>query len=209
MDTLSIITVLIIDTGVLSFPGATVHYTDSHVQLFHGTQVAMLATGVVQNKKLCDNVQFYTCNWYPYDLWTCLDYANRNHFDFVNLSIEGNEKDIPEAAYLKGITDYGTIVTVSAGNQKVADLSSDKHYPPSLLYEGYINYRVVTDNNYAFANKGPGLIQDKAAWVLPNGKGSFFTQYGTSYAAPNYLNKLLVAYCAELKGKDNQCRRMN
>ena len=209
MEILPIIAVLIIDTGVMSTPGVPIVYPDKEVGLFHGTQVSMVAAGVPQKSKLCDNVKFFSCNWYPDNLHTCLDYANRYNFDFVNLSIEGDQKDIIEEAYLRSITAYGTIVTVAAGNQRVQDLSFNRHYPASYVYENFFNYRVVTDSRRDYANKGPGLIEDEANWILMNQTGKLEATRGTSFAAPSYLHKLLLNLCSEYSRKDIMCRKTN
>lgn len=192
-----LILVLIIDTGIL--PGNIyVRNPSNDISNIHGTQVAHVLT----DGELCPQVKVDSCDFQKESVVRCLQRAKG--YSFINISLAGRYSWFLEKFYIQYLAESGTVFTVAAGNDKSKDLSTDKVYPASYLYEGVnTNFHVVTDRNYPDGNRGAGLKEESAFRYVPDGRGGMMWNKGTSYSAPSYLRKMLLKLCAEYNNKGN------
>lgn len=201
MGLATIITVLIIDTGIMPIAGLDKIVANPTVEAsnIHGSQVTYIASGKAHRNLVCPQVVFYSCDFLENSVEYCLYYALAHGFDYINMSLSGDVYSPMEYALIKTLTDKGTIVTVAAGNEGV-DLEQTPRYPASYLYRGLINFHVVGDKNYFRSNRGSQLKQGKASYKnLPTGKYSYGSNVGTSFSAPDFLRKLLYQKCKEVQ----------
>lgn len=195
------IKVLLIDTGVIAMLGlgGLVSPTTDSPSFIHGTQVAY----IIKGKGLCDEVKITSCDYLKEGLMTCLSYASQ--YDFVNMSIQGDQEFYPEKNLIMLASNSGTIFTVASGNKGYRDIRNQKSYPASYKYEGVTtNFFVVGDVNFKKANNGPGVLSEPATRRVPDGVGQLYWGKGTSYSAPGLLNKMLTALCKERNNLDKE-----
>lgn len=204
---LELITVFIIDTGVLGGGDLSPWYLDnpSEVSLEHGTQVARVAMGVADGEPVCPEVRLYACdigkdaNKYLH----CLSIAFLGQFNFVNISLTGPVYDGMEDLFLSQIV-RSSIVTIAAGNEGY-NLDDTNIYPASLA-KNLTNTQVVSDYKRPF-NRGSFVHHEDGS--APNLRGGL--SYGSSFSAPRRLRKLLQDKCynKEIRPNEVMCRSVS
>lgn len=200
------IKVLIIDTGLSSNNKQILRYVSNYdnATMDHGPAVAGLVLSDETNDWVCNRVKVDVCNYHPDSnntmekYYSCLMWAINNNYDYVNLSLEGDNYSDQEEILLEKIT-HKSVVIVAAGNHS-KEIS--KVYPAAYLYKGWGNYKVITNSPNPSSNYGKGTINlssdNVKVFTMSN---SFVKMSGTSMSAARYTHRLLKDKCNETLGK--------
>jgi hypothetical protein len=149
------IKVMVIDTGI-GFHGLLDQYvTYEHNTLDttgHGTHVAgIIAWGNHHlDDQLCNKVQITACKVYlgpvylPDAFIGCLVKAEKEDFNYVNISLDGGEFNLKEYELFKKLEKKNVIVTVAAGNHTL-NLDKTFTFPASYGLPLISTYRIPID----------------------------------------------------------------
>lgn len=201
------IRVMVLDTGIDSTHKYLQPYLDKEdVQQYpqnyidkrgHGTHVAgIIASTRVKNLKII-SCKFYDVNDGSFkDLYGCLERAILEDFDFVNFSGGGNTFDPKEYELIKTLTENGTIMVVSAGNDN-HNLGSPcwGYFPACYLLPNLYPVGSLGRNGQRYPSSNYG--NNDIVWItgedimstLPNNRYGRMT--GTSMAAALYTHVLV------------------
>jgi hypothetical protein len=207
------IKVMVIDTGFVPTP-----YTKHKVVAFsnkddfrgvgHGTAVThtLLYGDIIEGKatsEVCDKVEVEICGYTHLltadAVMPCLTRAKEKGFDYVNLSTGGvlvyskDERDL-----FKKVAESGIKIVMSSGNNSL-DLDKVCTYPqcyandhPNIIVVGSSDGTLTTGS---FVKKGE-------AWSYSTtNTGKVVRFVGTSFAAPKYINQMLLQRCPKKKGE--------
>lgn len=173
----------------------------------HGSHVAALTLYGLDNSKLCNRVELYSCRVNPYSVKYCLEQAENLGVKYVNISLAGRVPVYSEAKALKAAVNSGMIITVAAGNSNHR-LDVYPEYPAAyalnFLDVEYnfnntgINIIVVgsldrSGNKAKSSNYADGIIYERGDEVTSPVNGD--TISGTSFASPVHMHKLLQQEC--------------
>lgn len=204
--------VMVVDTGfvptehtkhkVVSFAS-----TDSFKGVGHGTAVThtLLYGDIINGKptsKVCDSVEVeicgYTTYYAPDVLISCLDRAVEKKFNYVNMSIGGDPftTKAERKAFINA-ANKGIVIVIASGNGKL-DLDKSCIYPQCLAKE-HKNIIAVGSDTGEYTT-GSFVKKEKAWAYAPTSKGEVVLFYGTSFAAPKYINRLLRDKCLNNRG---------
>lgn len=209
------IVVFEIDTGVQKgahkqiddhLPGITnqIDYKDDNN---HGTHVA----GIIL-KNVCKEVELQSCSYYfnkkPFDIFTieCLKAALTIKPDVINISWGGPNPIAEEFELLTKLSNNGTKIVVSAGNNNLNLLLGD-YYPAKYNIKNLTPVGSLNKNGFKSSFSNYGLLNEvyesgeDIKSTLPNGK--YGTMSGTSQATAAHVNKLLLEICKKLENKNN------
>jgi subtilisin family serine protease len=201
------IKVLMIDTGVdtthVLLKGKVSQINS--VQDDHGTAVAgLILYGGLSNRgkplgSVCPKVKLTSCNFQAQGLLHCLRQAPS--YDYVNMSLSGRYYILEEKKLMKSAIKRGTTFVVAAGNNSIRNISKDKVYPASYMYdpEMGIGMHVVGSYMNPQSNWGAGVLDENYNAYSTAHTSSFKYFAGTSVAAPLYLHTLLTQKCKENK----------
>lgn len=166
----------------------------------HGTHIA----GIVLNGT-CDQVELVSCKYYSGhtaikdNYYKCLDFAIRENFDVINMSLGGDGNNLREYASLFKIVSKGTIVVTAAGNEN-KDLSKNcDYFPACYKLDGLVRVGNLGINNKRHESSNYGLSDmrwepgEKVLSTIP--ANAYDTMTGTSQSAAKYTNKILKELC--------------
>lgn len=201
------INVLMIDTGVDTTHTLLTNKVSqtSNVYDDHGTAVAgLILYGGLSSKgdtlgSVCSRVKLSSCNFQKQGLLSCLSQASA--YDYVNMSLAGRSRIPEEKRLIAQAIKSGTIFVIAAGNNSIKDISKDKIYPASYMYDSSMGsgMRVVGSYLEPQSNWGAGVL-DESYRAYSTGHTAHHKYFvGTSVAAPLYLHTLLVQRCEEKK----------
>lgn len=204
---------MVIDTGVfphkdfkskiIDHPSYDEDYIDDHG---HGTHV----TGIIM-KDVCENVKLISCKyWIANDktgkqmerLYHCLKRAKKEKVDFINYSSSGNELDETEYDLIEELSQNGTKIVVSAGNDN-RNLQKTPAFPAMYdIKEMVVVGSLKKDNKTRLPNSNYG--KSKMKWEIGEEikstdiKDTYSVMTGTSQATAFHTNKLIKLKCKEI-----------
>lgn len=188
--------VYIIDTGKDSSsifckesynPG---NYSTVEDRSFHGVPVSKLAVKdtdyCVVMLKWCDKACHGETTQEENAYLSTLKILILLNAKYINISMSGSQYSSKEKYLLEELLNKGAIITVSSGN-KGRDLSNNCNVYPACYFD-HPNYKVVgsLDKNNKIA---PYSNYGKIVKYWEN--GDYEDKYGTSFAAPRILNKII------------------
>lgn len=202
------IKVLVVDTGVdLSHRSIRDHVSvldwtsKDYIDVRgHGTHIAGLVL-----KDTCKEVELISCRYYSPGSNSllasidCFKRALHTNVYVINYSSSGFAFSIDEYKVLKAVSDIGTKIVVSAGNDNI-DLTSEVDVYPAK-YQDIENLVVVGNSTDKSSNYGlSGMVWENGTNIFstfPNNR--FGKMTGTSQSTAIYTNKLLKKKCLEVR----------
>lgn len=165
-----------------------VKYVDNHG---HGTHVTGIIAKKLNNKKIDYCVDIFYKTDYHKSLFSIL----KGKYDYVNISLVGDEFDLLECITLKNIIDTGTTVVTAAGND-ARDISKLKTYPAMCDDRIYKvmnldkNKNLNPSSNYLNHERAVKYLGTKVLSTVTNNQLDYYT--GTSQASPGFLSELVI-----------------
>lgn len=158
----------------------------------HGQTVTKLVLAGKDNDWVCKNVKVDVCaikppvNGRSKGYYECLDKILFGHYNYVNISLSGDDPDKVEERILADAVKRNINIVVAAGNDG-QDIS--KHHPASLAKNGWKNFHVVTNHPNPKSNYGDNTVNVDDSGIV------FSNMRGTSMSAALYTHKLLKGEC--------------
>jgi subtilisin family serine protease len=176
---------------------------DTYKQVGHGTAVVhtLLYRDFIDGKPtapVCSSVEVEICGYT--DKLTedvtipCLERATQYGFKYVNISVGGSlvASEEERKAMLKA-AEAGVTVVISAGNDINSNLDKVCTYPQCFA-KLHKNIIAVGSNDGSFT-QGSFLKREEAWSYTVTNAGTVARFSGTSFAAPKYINRLLIKEC--------------
>lgn len=193
------IKIAVVDTGINVTPElvpymcGTKDFTGKGTEdlLGHGTAIAKLIVEGLDPRKYCilnfKWLHVTSDRFSEYRVIRAIEEAVRVHAKYINLSLAGSGTNPEEQIIVNTALDAGAVLVIAAGNDS-CNLSKECDVYPACYPILHPNFHVVASTTRdAHSNYG-GPVTD---WALGFADVDGERVYGTSFAAPRVLNRLI------------------